>query len=315
MTYRSFGSTGLRVSPLGVGLAEMGYGLRLDQSGQASWILNRALDRGVNLIDTAACYGIGEELVGFSIAHRRSEYVLSTKCGHVAAGYQGEPWTAATITDSIDRSLRRMKTDHIDILHLHGCPITVIERGEALEAMRRARDQGKVRFIGYSGDNEAAAFAVESGHFEVLQTSFNLVDQRARTLLLPEATARGMGVIAKRPIANAVWGADSTPGPYADSYFARAMAMLADGPLAAGNGHGDFFAAGAADGSRASIVTALGYTLSFRGVGTAIVGTADSDHMTENIRLLEAALRLSPQIVGELNRRFDRIGAEWEQLS
>lgn len=302
--YRSFGSTGLRVSPLGVGLAEMGYGLRLDQSAQASWILNRALDRGVNFIDTAACYGIGEELVGFSVAHRRSEYILSTKCGHVAGGYQGEPWTATTISSSIERSLRRMKTDHIDIVHLHGCPIKVMERGDALESLHRAREQGKVRFLGYSGDNDAAAYAVESGHFEVLQTSFNLVDQRARTLLLPEAAARGMGVIAKRPIANAVWGVDSTPGPYADTYFARANAMIEAGPLVDG-----------ADGVPAPIVIALGYTLSFRGVGTAIVGTADPDHMAENIDLVEQALNLSPQIVGELNRRFERLGADWEQLS
>ncbi len=294
----------MRVSAIGVGTAEIGYGVRLDESGRAAAVLNTALDAGINLIDTAACYGIAEELIGATIAHRRSEYYISTKCGHVAAGYSGEPWSYETVTDSIERSLRRMKTDVIDIVHLHSCSVDVLERGEALEALQRARQAGKVRHIGYSGDNEAATWAIRSGLFPVLQTSFNIVDQRARRLLFPRARAAGMGVIAKRPIANGAWDTAQSPAPYADSYFYRANVMLAEGPLFNG-----------ADGKLRPIETVLGYTLSFPEVSTAIVGTLDPVHVSENVAALESAISISPVAVASINRRFDEVGEMWEQLT
>ena len=190
MEMRKFGNTDMLISRLGVGMSEIGYGLTLAENQQASDVLNNALNAGVNFLDTSACYDVSEEQLGQAVSHRRDDYYLATKAGHVSGGYEGEEWTAQTITHSIDRSLRRMKTDYIDLLQLHTCGVDVLEKGEALQAVLDAQQAGKVRYIGYSGDNEAAAWAVDSGLFDSLQTSFNLVEQKARYSLLQAAKAR-----------------------------------------------------------------------------------------------------------------------------
>ena len=128
-------------------------------------VLNTALDNGVNLLDTAACYGNSEELIGDAVSSRRDEYILATKAGHAAGDETGEAWTGPTVARSIDRSLRRLKTDHVDIVQLHSCDVDVLEKGEVIRALEDAREAGKTRFISYSGDEEAAAWAVDSGIF------------------------------------------------------------------------------------------------------------------------------------------------------
>ncbi len=299
METRQLGNTGLTVSRLGVGLSEIG-GLDLDEVKQAEQVLNRALDGGITFLDTSACYGNSEELVGRAVAHRRDEFVLASKCGHVTGGYEGKEWTAQTVTDSIDRSLVRLKTDHVDIMQLHSCGVDVLERGDVIEALLAAKKAGKVRFAGYSGDNEAAAWAINSGHFDTLQTSFNLTDQRAHTRLFPAATQAGMGIIVKRPIANGAWGASSSPSGYADRYFRRAQAMEKMGPVP--------------DAPDDRIELALGFTLSHDAVDTAIVGTRNPEHMASNLRMVEEGLGVPASTVEELHRRFEELDDEWVQL-
>lgn len=299
MEKRLFGRTGFQVSRLGAGLAEIGHRLALADEARAGRVLNAALDSGINFLDTAACYDISEELVGRTVASRRGEYFLATKAGHVTGGYQGEEWTYRTVADSIDRSLVRMRTDHLDLVQLHSCDVDVLEQGEVIRALQDARQAGKTRFIGYSGDNEAALWAVKSGLFDTLQTSFNLVDQRARQALFPEARARGMGIIAKRPIANAAWGAGASPSGYADEYWRRAQALSAESPIP--------------DAPADRIALALGFTLAHDEVDIAIAGTANPKHMLDNVRLLAGGLTLSPEAVQALHERFERIGADWDQ--
>ena len=188
MQTTTLGKTGLEVTRLGVGLSETGFNLTEADMDQASSVINDALDSGINFLDTAACYDRSEEQVGRAVSHRRDEYVLATKAGHFLPRNQGQDWTAEVILTSIDRSLKRMKTDHVDLLQLHSCNVEVLEKGEVIEALRKVRDSGKTRFIGYSGDNENAEWAVNSGVFDTLQTSFNLVDQKARTRLFPKGT-------------------------------------------------------------------------------------------------------------------------------
>ena len=299
MQKRSFGKTGLEVSRLGVGLSEISR-LTLDDVKTVDQILNTALDEGINFLDTSACYGNSEELIGRTVAHRRADYMLATKCGHVAGGYVGEDWTRQTLEDSIDRSLRRLKTDYVDILQLHSCPLDLLQRGEAIEIIQKAKQAGKTRFIGYSGDNEAAEWAVESGLFDTLQTSFNLVDQRARTRLFQQAKATGMGIIAKRPIANAAWGASKSPSNYADQYFARAQAMQAKGsiPNAPAN----------------RILLALGFVFAHPEIDTIIVGTRNPAHMRANINWIQNDLPISQDTVIALQQRFEEVEEEWLQL-
>ena len=301
MEQRILGNTGLQVSRLGVGLSEIGYGLTFAQEAQAARVLNTALDAGINFLDTSACYGISEELVGRTVGQRRQEYVLATKCGHVAGGYEGEEWTAPTVRDSIERSLSRMQTDHLDLVQLHSCGVDVLERGEVVQALQEARQAGKTRFIGYSGDNEAAAWAVESGVFDTLQTSFNLVDQRARTCLFAQAKAAGMGIITKRPIANGAWGAPKSPSGYADAYFERAQVMAGMGPLPGAEVH--------------RILASLGFTWAHDEVDVMIVGTLNPDHMKTNVEWVKTGLPVDEAIVQELHRRFDEVGRDWVQLS
>ena len=299
MEVRRLGKTELQVSRLGAGLAEIGFGLTLADVDVAAEVLNAALDAGITFLDTAACYGVSEELIGRTVAHRRDEYALATKCGHVAGDYQGEPWTAETVTHSIERSLRRLRTDYLDLVQLHSCDVEVLERGEVITALQDAQKAGKTRFIGYSGDNEAALWAVESGLFQTLQTSFNLVDQAARTRLFPKAREQDMGIIVKRPLANAVWRAARSPSAYADEYFRRAQILAQDGPLP--------------EEPEDPILLALGFTLAHPEVDTAIVGTRNPVHMRANIRLVEEALPIHPATVEELHRRFQRYGQDWRQ--
>ncbi|MFQ5794897.1 MAG: aldo/keto reductase [Candidatus Bipolaricaulia bacterium] len=301
MERRRLGRTRLLVSRLGAGLSEIGYQLTLGDEVQAAHMLNWALDGGINFLDTSACYGISEELIGRTISHRRRECILATKCGHVTGGYQGEEWSAQTIKDSIDRSLVRMKTDYLDLVQLHSCEVEVLERGEVIQALLDTKQAGKTRFIGYSGDNEAAEWAARSGIFDTLQTSFNLVDQRARTHLFSLARAHGMGIIVKRPIANGAWGVSTKPRPYADEYFERAQVMEKMGPIP-----------GAPEND---ILLALGFTLAHEVVDTAIVGTRNPEHMQANIDWVETKLPISRQVVRELHRRFERAGQNWVQLT
>ena len=176
METRKFGNTDLEVTRLAFGGARIGFEDVTDD--QVDALLNGLLDNGVTFLDTAACYDDSEELIGKFVSHRREEYVLASKCGHVAGDATGEPWTADTINHSIDRSLRLLKTDRIDLMQLHSCSAEVLKKGEAVEAVQRAQEAGKVRYLSYSGDGDNALHAIGMGIFATLQTSFNVVDQR-----------------------------------------------------------------------------------------------------------------------------------------
>ena len=300
-----FGSTGFETSRLGVGLSEIGS-FELSDQAQATNVLNTALDNGINFLDTSACYGISEELVGNGVSQRRDDYFLATKAGHVARGYEGEAWTFQTVVDSIDRSLRLLQTDHVDVVQLHSCDIDVLEKGDAIRALQEAQQAGKTSFIGYSGDNESAHWAVDSGLFATLQTSYNLVEQRARTTgLLEKAIAKGMGPIIKRPIAGGVWGksrpdaADQTASNYNTPYLERAKSVRTLGPIE--NEPDD------------AILTSLGYTLSDPNANVSIVGTTNPSHMATNVRQIDNDLPIPDSVIAELNRRFEQLDKDWAQ--
>lgn len=294
------GKTGLIVSRLGAGLARIGFELTLSEVKEAGQVLNAALDDGINFLDTAACYDISEELIGRTVAHRRDDYILATKCGHITGDTSGKSWSSQTIQNSIDRSLKRMRTDHLDLLQLHSCGVDILERGEAVEAVMAAKQSGKTRFLGYSGDNAAALWAVKSGFFDTLQTSFNVVDQQARIKLFGPAKSIGMGIIIKRPVANGAWRAERSPYEYADEYFSRAQKMTGRGPIA-----------GEPDDR---MLAAMGFVLAHPEVDTAIVGTKNPSHMRRNFEQVETKLPVALEFVEELQHRFDRVGRQWLQL-
>ena len=300
MEKRILGQTGLEVTRIGLGLAQMSR-YPLDDSEQFGTLLNRALDAGINFLDTAAAYGNTEELIGRTIGRRRDDYILATKCGHWAGAV---PWSAEAVTESIDRSLRRLRTDYVDLVQLHSCGVDVLEQGEVTEALLAARDAGKTRFVGYSGDNEAARWAVESGTFDTLQTTFNLVDQRARTRLFPLARDRKIGVIVKRTIANSAWGGGMEKAHTTEQYMniaARVEKMASLGPIDAAPEN--------------PVLMALGFTLAHPEIDIALIGTTNPHHVVENIRLVDQHLPIPDGAVAELHRRFEQVGADWEQLT
>lgn len=279
MEHRTFGQTGLSVSLLGFGGSEIGYD-RADRATVAR-LLNAALDAGLNVIDTAECYLDSEELIGAAVAHRRGEYHLFTKVGHEHGWGAGEDWSAASIERSIDRSLKRLRTDRLDLVQLHSCRAAVIEKGEAIEALRRARQAGKARFIGYSGDSDDAIAAVQSGAFDALQISVSIADQESIERVLPLAAGRNMGVIAKRPIANAAWRDTARPaGEYHCEYWDRLVRLKYEFLP----GWPDRAPDEAASGLAAE--TALRFTASVPGVHTMIVGTSNPERWARNAALV-----------------------------
>ncbi len=302
MEMRTLGRTGMEVSRLGAGLAAIAQE-SLDDMAAVERTLDIALDSGVNFLDTAECYLDSEEMVGRAVSRRRGEFFLATKCGHSPDGGSAE-WRAAQIAASVDRSLRRMRTDHVDLLQLHSCDMETLVRGEAIEALVRAREAGKTRFIGYSGDNEMAAWAVDSGVFDTCQVSFSLLDQGPRLGLLDAARERGVGVIAKRPIANGAWGSPVSPtarlrwgADYGDEYWRRAQAMASLGPI---------------EGAPPDPVElSLGYVFAHPQVDTAIVGTRNPGHMRSNIELVERGMSVPDAVVAELGRRWAELGGAW----
>ena len=197
------GRTGLEVTRLGAGLFQIGT-LEVEPGGR---LLNEALDAGINFLETAECYSRSEEIIGRTIAHRRNEYVLATKAGHavdansrpVSLGvHDHRSWTAETVTYSIDRSLRRLGTDHVDLLQVHAYDTPWPLDDAVLQAFLDAKQVGKTRFLGFSQEGRPAEQAVMSGLFDTLQVSFSLIDQRPRYRLLGLARDKGVGIIAKR---------------------------------------------------------------------------------------------------------------------
>ncbi len=290
----AFGKTGMQVSALGFGGAEIGFQAAAPETVER--LLNIALDAGLNVIDTAECYGESESLIGNAVGHRRGEFFLFTKCGH-AAGFDLPEWDPRLLEQSIDRSLERLRTDCLDLVQLHTCSEDLLRRGDVIAVLQRARAAGKTRFIGYSGDNEAARYAVECGAFDSLQTSISIADQDAIDRTVPAAHERGMGVIAKRPIANACWRAGRPPdSPYQQSYWDRIQAM--GFPFL----HADV---------EQGIAIALRFTLSVPGVSTAIVGTQNPDRWPRNAALLEAGL-LSVAEFEAIRHRWHSVAApDW----
>lgn len=202
MEKRQFGKTDMQVSVLGFGGAEIGFGDTPQSDVEA--ILNVALDEGMNVIDTGECYADSEEKIGKAVGHRRDDYWLFTKCGHTS-GLPGEDWDPTMLRQSIDRSLQRLQTDHVDLIQLHTCDIETLDRGDAIQVIQEAKAAGKARYIGYSGDGQTLKHAIELGVFDAIQTSCNFADQECVDLTLPLAKAQGLGVIAKRPVANVAW--------------------------------------------------------------------------------------------------------------
>ncbi len=293
---RSFGKTGLEVSVLGFGGAELGFDDGVTDQ-QVAALLHPAIDAGLNVIDTASAYLASEQLLGRALVGRREQVHLFTKCG-ATDGFSRSDWSARGIRSQLEQSLRALKTDRVELLQLHSCGIDTLEKGEAIDALEALKREGKTRFIGYSGDGDAAVWAVKCGRFDSLQTSINVADQLVLDQALPLAAKASMGVIAKRPVANVVWrfGAEGPEDGYHSSYWRRMRAL-------------DF------EFTKLPLKQAVGIALRFTafqpGLSTAIVGSSSPGRWAENAALLEQG-PLSTEEVSAIRTRWkERAKADW----
>jgi aryl-alcohol dehydrogenase-like predicted oxidoreductase len=297
MEKRKFGKTDMEFSVLGFGGAEIGWSGETAET--VAELLNSALDAGLNVIDTAAAYKTSEQLIGNAIGKRRNDFYLLTKCGALDA-FTREDWSKKGILETIENSLRNLKTDHLDIAQLHSCSSEILNRGEAIEALQRAQEKGYTRFIGYSGDNEDAKTAIELDIFDSLQTSVSIADQSAIDSNIKLATAKGLGIIAKRPIANAVWRHDAKPtDSYHHEYWDRIQKLryeFLDKSL------------------EEATATALRFTLSINGIDTMIVGTTKPGRWSENAKYI-AEGNLSGEEFEEIRERWQEVNKEWKQMT
>jgi aryl-alcohol dehydrogenase-like predicted oxidoreductase len=289
MQQRPLGRTGLAVSPVGFGAGRIG-GEDLSDA-EAAALVRRALDLGVTLFDSARSYGRSEERLGRALAGVRHRVVLSTKVGYGTPGHAD--WTGPCISAGVDAALERLRTDVLDVVHLHSCPLEVLRRDDVLGALDGAVRAGKVRAAAYSGEGEPLAWAVASGRFASVQLSVSACDQRALDGEVAEAARRGLGVLAKRPLANAPWRfADRPAGEEAEPYWERLRAMNLD---PAGLPWDELF---------------LRFSAFAPGVSAALVGTRRASHLEAAVR---AAGRgpLPPELEAAVRAAFRRADSGW----
>jgi len=272
MQQRTLGRTGLEVSVLGFGAWEIGW-TSVEEGDEVGPLLNHALDNGINFVDSSAAYRWSEELIAKHIGHRRHEFVFATKCGSGRVQADGEwvqtlDYSAAAIAPQIDRSLQRLRTDYIDIMQLHSPSYDDLVHGDGLEGLKKAQQQGKIRFVSLSADDDAAVQAVEMGEFDTLQITCNILDQEPGKIIAA-AREKDMGIIVKSPIANAIYEA---PRPAADAgQWDLAQRRLSPEVI----------------GDLPRVEASLRWLLNNADVHTAIVGTTNIAHLRDNIASAE----------------------------
>lgn len=211
MDYTTLGRTGLQVSVLGLGGG--GHSRLGQQTGateaQSVAIVRRALDLGVNFIDTAEGYGT-EPLVGAALRDvNRGDIVLSTKKSPTK---EGRLISATELIDGLEASLTRLHTDYVDIYHLHGVRANHYDHAlaELLPAMQKLRDQGKIRFLGitegFSADTKHVMLerAVRDPHWDVMMVGFNILNQSARERIFVETRRQDIGVLCMFAVRDAL---------------------------------------------------------------------------------------------------------------
>ncbi|MAV37925.1 MAG: aldo/keto reductase [Planctomycetaceae bacterium] len=296
MMKRPLGRTGLNVTHLGYG--SMGirgpntWGVRVVSDAAADALLHQVLDAGINFIDTSPDYGISEERIGTSIGSRRSEFYLATKCGcaytqHADRLEIAHVWKKSVIQKNLETSLRRMRTDYVDLLQFHGGDAETLQREGLLDLLSDFRDRGLIRFIGASSSLPQLPALIDLGVFDTFQIPYSCLDHSHHGLLT-RASEIGAGVIVRGGIAHG--GPDAViQRPALNDIWSRSRL---DELLPAGM-------------TRAELI--LRYTLSHPHCDTTIVGTCNALHLAEN---LAAAARgpLPPELYQQITSRIARPG-------
>jgi aryl-alcohol dehydrogenase-like predicted oxidoreductase len=262
----------------------------------AEKVLNAVLDAGINFIDTSIDYGRSEELIGRFVAHRRSEYFLASKCGCVPGTPMGAEHvrTADNIKAGVEQSLRKMKTDYLDLVQFHrSLTRQEFEEHGALGAVLALKKEGKVRFLGVSGTLPNLVEQIEMGVFDAFQIPYSAL-QREHEEIISRAGAAEIGIIIRGGVAR------GAPSDWQRTYYMLPGSSLRErwekarlDDLLDGLSRLEF---------------TLRFTLSNPDLDTTIVGTRDAGHLRDNI---DAALKgpLPESVVKEAKRRLTEAGS------
>ncbi len=321
MEFRQFGRTGLRVSPIGFGCWEIGgtYG-RIDET-QFQRAVAQAIDNGITCFDTAEAYGMGvsEEALARALGGRRNDVVIATKFG---VGYEEMPnrrdSSRERVLASIDKSLRRLRTDHIDVYLVHWPdPNTPLE--ETMRALDDVVRQGKARFIGVSNFRLAQIEeCARLRRIDVVQYVWNMFDRRMQAEIFPYCAAQQIAVMAYGSLAYGMLSGTFHAGMSFDENDWRSrggnLGSLNLFRTLFGPEHFPRNVAAVEELKRLAVKYgkslpqfALGWTLSNPVVGTALVGFRTSDEVTENLGAL--GCEMSNTDMAEIDAILARHGA------
>ena len=295
---RQLGRTGLHVTTLGYGAMELRGAPRGRDvtDAQAETILHAVLDAGINYIDTSIDYGVSEERIGRYIGDRRAEYYLASKCGCLvgappAPRGQTSPhvFTRDNILRGVEQSLRRMRTDHLDVLQFHISPSRkTLEENGALDTALELKRTGTTRFLGMSGTIPHLADHIAMGVFDVFQIPYSAVEREHEALITAAARA-GAGIVIRGGAAKGAPTEGKHEGVRWDRWRQVALDDLLDGMT--------------------SMEFILRFTFTHPDMHTNIVGTINPDHLRHNAEVVRRG-PLPPHVYGEAKRRLEAAGSK-----
>jgi aryl-alcohol dehydrogenase-like predicted oxidoreductase len=299
---RILGRTRAEVTVLGYGAMELrgqprGPALTDEEAGR---LLHAVLDEGINLIDTSVDYGHSEELIGRNLASRRDEYFLASKCG---CPFEDPPpgatppfphdYSAANIRAGLEQSLRRLRTECLDLLQVHMSPSrSQMESDGTIETLMALRDEGKIRFLGMSGTLPHLPDHIAMGVFDAFQIPYSAI-QREHEGLIADAVAAGAGTLIRGGAARGALAEDKD--------WRQAPLGLAEG-----EGKRRWEASGIEDllSEMNHLEFVLRFTLSHPALSSTIVGTSAIDHLRANVAIAEKG-PLPADLYQEAKRRLD----------
>ncbi|HEV2293004.1 MAG TPA: aldo/keto reductase [Tepidisphaeraceae bacterium] len=220
MKYRTLGKTNLRVSVIGIGTWQLGgeWGKQFVQS-EVDAMFERARELGLNLIDTAECYGdhTSERLIGAAIQRDREKWVVATKFGHRFTGHmkRSDERSPKDAVGQLEASLRALRTDYVDLLQYHSLADDEFANVELQQTLIKLKEQGKVRHIGNSlrgNSDDRQTKQSEAAQVEALQVIYNRLDRRPEQRDFPYAMEHNIGILARVPLASGLLSGKYRPG-------------------------------------------------------------------------------------------------------
>ena len=293
MVRKTLGRTGLNVTQLGFGAAFRpgpdGDGAVTDELAEK--ILNAMLDEGINFIDTAPDYGLSEERIGRYVSSRRNEYFLATKggCDPVDKGGQGDHiWTRDRLLKNIAGSLKRLKTDHVDVLQLHNPSGEDVPVEELIGTLREIQSQGMTRFIGASHTLPLLDEYVATGAFDTFQIPYSCLEPQHHDAI-SRASEAGAGIIVR--------GGIGYGGPEAEVPERVRVDLWEQAGLQEPCG----------EMKPAEFI--LRYTITHPHCHTTIVGTRSIEHLRDNVAAMVKG-PLPDDLYEEVRRRVAAVAGE-----